>query len=402
MGIRMTEKALYYPGSNGEGSINVPNLHFLPSRTMEGFDGFSPIVILGGTVDFVPFQEKEYECARIEREAFNSLQKGNVVCLTANVDGLMGSILGRIGAGFLSSSSSQLRVDHVVKRSEFLPFYQGFVSLHGHIVGGPFDDVICEDADKEVIGFAKKVDKGVLIALPCLMPIDKFSDYFYLDRFLNSLFDALDKYGPKIQYKPPLWIDSFTFPKEIPVLSTVQRLQNELELQKKVLEGYLRLKEILWFRNNELVVSVIKFFESMGLRTKREEKYEEDFWILDGKDEDIIVEVKGLDKNLTRQHISQLDEHRAAREKPDDFPALLVVNSFNRAVSLKEKNEAFAPNEIKKAVQTNVLLMRTFDLCQVFSMIEERKLNASKLIRIIKTEKGWLKAIGSALEIKHE
>jgi hypothetical protein len=402
MGASMTEKALYYPALSGKGAINVPNLHLLPSKTLEGFDGFSTTVILGGTVDFVALQEKEFECARIEREAFSSLQKGNVVCLTANVDNLMGGILGRIGAGFLSYSHGHLRVDHAVKRSEFLPFYQGFVSLHGHFVGGPFDDVICESADKEVIGFAKKVDKGVLIALPCYMSIDKFSDYFFLDKFLNSLFDALDKYGPKIQYKRPLWIDSYTFPKEIPVLSTVQRRHNELGFQKKVLEGYLRLKEILWLRNNELVVSVIKFFESMGLRTEREEKYEEDFWILDGKDEDIIVEVKGLDKNLTRQHISQLDEHRAARDKPDDFPALLVVNSFNRAVSLEEKNQPFAPNEIKKAVQTNVLLMRTLDLCQVFSMIEEKKSNASKLISIIKTRKGWLKATGSALEIKHE
>jgi hypothetical protein len=398
----MTEKALYYPALNGEGTINVPNLHFLPPKTLEGFDGFSPIVILGGTVDFVTLQEKEYECARIEREAFNSLQKGNVVCLTANVDSLMGSILGRIGAGFHSSSQRDLRVDHIVKRSEFLPFYQGFVSLHGNFVGGPFDDVICENADRGVIGFAKKVDKGVLIALPCHMPIDKFSDYFYLDKFLNSLFDALDKYGPKIQYKPPLWIDSFTFPKEITVLSTVHKLQNELSSQEKVLERYKRLKEVLWFRNNELVDSVIKFFESMGLRTKREEKYEEDFWILDGEEEGIIVEVKGLDKNLTRQHISQLDEHRAAREKPDDFPALLVVNSFNKAASLEEKNKPFAPNEIKKAVQTNVLLMRTFDLCQVFSMIEEKELNATKLISIIKTKKGWLKAAGSNLEIKYE
>jgi hypothetical protein len=94
-------------------------------------------------------------------------------------------------------------------------------------------------------------------------------------------------------------------------------------------------------------------------------------WITEKGNDTVMVEVKGLDKNLTRPHISQLDEHRGAREKPDDFPALLIANSFNRASSSKEKDQAISPNEIKKAVQTNVVLLKTLDLCNAYSLIEK-------------------------------
>ena len=80
---------------------------------------------------------------------------------------------------------------------------------------------------------------------------------------------------------------------------------------------------------------------------------------------------------MDRPDISKLDEDGAARGKPDDFPALLVVNSFNRADSLVTKKIDISPNEIKKAVHANVLLVRTLDLIGLFSLIESGKITSS-------------------------
>ena len=144
----------------------------------------------------------------------------------------------------------------------------------------------------------------------------------------------------------------------------------------------------------------MNFFSRIGINTKKDEIYEEDFWIIEHNKETLIIEVKGLDKNLKRQHISQLDEHRAAREKPDDFPALLIVNSFNRARSLKEKDRNISTNEIKKAVRTNILILRTLDLCSAYYLMERKELDPKELLKIIKTERGWLNVTASGLEVK--
>jgi len=162
----------------------------------------------------------------------------------------------------------------------------------------------------------------------------------------------------------------------------------------------LKLKEILWFRNEQLVEATRCFFNQIGIKTERDEIYEEDFWIMEGNKETAIVEVKGLDKNLKRPHISQLDEHRGAREKPDDFPALLIVNSFNKAESLKEKDKDVSVNEIKKAVRTNVLILRTLDLCNAYYLIENEKLDVKTFLNIVKNETGWLNITKSRYQIK--
>ena len=127
----------------------------------------------------------------------------------------------------------------------------------------------------------------------------------------------------------------------------------------------------------------MNFFNALGIATKRDEIDEEDFWVTEDKKEVSIFEVKGLDKNLKRLHINQLDEHRGAREQLDDFPALLIVNSFNKAKSLAEKEEAISSNVIKKAVQTHILILRTLDLCNVYRLIDEEKLSQKTFFDIV-------------------
>jgi hypothetical protein len=72
-------------------------------------------------------------------------------------------------------------------------------------------------------------------------------------------------------------INSFIFPKEATVQSEADRLQEKLNQQVSSLNGYAQLKGILWLRDDELVSSVISFFNEMKIATRRDEIYEEDF-----------------------------------------------------------------------------------------------------------------------------
>lgn len=113
-------------------------------------------------------------------------------------------------------------------------------------------------------------------------------------------------------------------------------------------------------------------------------------WITAGKSRLVIIEVKGLNNNLTRQDIAKLDEHREAREVPN-LTGLLIANTFMTADSLSNKDVPFPPNVIEKAVNTNLLITRTIDLCRILDYLELTESNpSSALTKIILGKKGWL------------
>lgn len=392
--------AVYHPTFTGGGSFAEWELFFIAPESNISLADFNPIILLGGTIVWVEEgYKRDNEAVRREREVFHALEKGSVVCVTYMFDEINHRILERIGIGI--SGFNKTRVDIVTKRSEFSTFMKRYGAADTRF-RGDFDDIICETENRDKVGFAKKVKKGVLIFLPCKVMLKQYDEPDFLRGFLPALLEALKAYGPRIQYKPPNFIDSYRFPKEASIISEIEELQKELSKRTESLNRYLKLKEILWFRDTELVNAVMNFLADMGIKTKRDEVYEEDFWILHHEKEAVMVEIKGLDKNLARLHISQLDEHRAAREKPDDFPALLVVNSFNQATSLKEKDQPISPNEIRKAVQINVLILRTLDLCNVYSLIESKRLEIGTLLKIIREESGWLRITPSGLDIIKE
>ena len=395
----MTEKpAVYHPEAGGVSDIDGLEVTYLNPKMRKSFVDFNPVIILGGTLLWTESETARVnEAVRREREIFNALERGNVVCITFLFDDLVIRVLKRIGIGM--KLWEEPRADLIIKRSEFSSFLKKFGSAK-FFYHGDFDDIICETEVKHVVGFAQKVGKGVLIFLPCYVLRRQFSDGDFLNEFLPVLLDGLKTYLPRIQYEPPNWIDSYRFPNEAVIVSEKEELEKEIEMRKNSIEGYLRLKEILWFRGDELVNSVMNFFNEMGIEMRRDEIYEEDFWIKEQGKETVIVEVKGLEKNLKRPHISQLDEHRGAREKPDNFPALLVVNSFNKARSLKEKDQDISPNVIKKAVNTNVLILRTLDLCNAYYLIERNILDSKTLLNLIKSETGWLNVTASGYQIK--
>lgn len=290
------------------------------------------------------------------------------------------------------------RADLVVQRSELSSFLKRFGSTDFYFLGH-FEDTICKTEGGHVVAFAEKVGKGTLVFLPCYVSLEQYTQLDFLGKFLPALLDGLRMYVPRIQYKPPNWIDIYRFPDEASIVAELEELQGEINKREDSLGRYLQLKEILWFRDTELVDSVMNFLNKMGIETMRDEIREEDFWIVKEGVETIMVEVKGLDKNLKRPHISQLDEHRGAREKPDDFPALLIVNSFSNAKTLQEKDKAISSNEVRKAVRTNVLILRTLDLCNAYSLIESKKLNLETMLNIVRSETGWLNVTLSGYEI---
>jgi len=211
---------------------------------------------------------------------------------------------------------------------------------------------------------------------------------------------GLISYSTRIIQEPPSYLASFQFMGERAAKDEIDKIEKEeiAPLQKKV-RYYEEMKSILWLGNNILVNAINEFLKNFGFQTYIDEISEEDLWIVDKEKKLIIIEVKSMNKNLTREDISKLDQHREAREVPN-LTGLLIANTFMAANSIETKDRPLPPNVIEKAVTTNVLITRTLDLCRIYEHLEKQQAERSNiLLKAMIRQKGWLTFRDGKIEI---
>jgi hypothetical protein len=104
-----------------------------------------------------------------------------------------------------------------------------------------------------------------------------------------------------------------------------------------------------------------------------------------------LVEIKGVNSGIKREHINQADSHRERSGLANNFPILLIVNTKMDATKFEEKELEVAHEQVKKAVGDNILVMRTLDLINVIYLIERGIKTKDDFISVLQTENGWLK-----------
>lgn len=188
------------------------------------------------------------------------MKGGGIICIVFGIDELVSRILKRINIG--SGQFDRPRADLRIKRSEFSSFLKNFGSAD-YFFEDDFDDIISETEDRDIVGFTKKVGKGALLFLPCHFRYRvkvEFERVSFMDKIIPTLIDDLKKYQPKVKYKPPKWVNSYRFPNEAKILSEIENLEREINKRYNITKEYSKLKDVLWFRDDELVKSVMNFF----------------------------------------------------------------------------------------------------------------------------------------------
>jgi hypothetical protein len=100
--------------------------------------------------------------------------------------------------------------------------------------------------------------------------------------------------------------------------------------------------------------------------------------------------VKDMNGNVTRQDIGRVAERRIARGLPDDFPALLVANTFATLQSITAKDKRIEPTVCQAAADEHVLVMRTLDLVRLYDPISSSRTELSAFQDTLLQEAGWL------------
>jgi hypothetical protein len=108
---------------------------------------------------------------------------------------------------------------------------------------------------------------------------------------------------------------------------------------------------------------------------------------------------KGKYHVVKRDDLYKLDTHREERNKPDNFPTLLIVNTFNKAESLRDKDRPIDTDEIKRAIDHKLLILRTIDLIWLYNLIQNNKIEVCSVINFFKNNVGWMKVTDEGIGI---
>ena len=96
-------------------------IHFTKPELHERFDDYDPLIIVGDTLTSFERKWGQYkatvEATRIEREIFNSLESGKIVCLLCDIDKLFARVFERIKVRY--NIWDDPKVDLIIRQSEF-------------------------------------------------------------------------------------------------------------------------------------------------------------------------------------------------------------------------------------------------------------------------------------------
>ncbi len=332
----------------------------------------------------------------IEKEILGVLDDGGHVCILCDSgcheDKVINDILLMFSTKLVALSNSIVEIK--VRQSEFT----GLLRDYG-IVSNVFksdvqaDSVICttryvlqdENLQREltkfegeaIVGLTLRRGNGLLTLLPFhLQSGIRRND---LENAVVAVSKALLTHRKNLIVQPPGWISEIKLHDEELIFNRNQDLKSQIKANEALLHEQLDLKSVLWLKHKELQQKCREILSKIGVFTSENDTGEEDFWIVDESGSPkVICECKGKDHNLRRQDLSEFDEHREANGKTEDFPSLLIVNSFNVAKSPQEKDEPIPSNVIQKALRLNMLIIRTIDMIAVLNLVQKKKLHRQR------------------------
>ncbi len=280
------------------------------------------------------------------------------------------------------------------RRSEFRKWVASHASTRHDLVLVEPDrahstQVICTFPNDDPAGLAIPVDAGLVLILPYLPANRPRTE---VASAMHELARALRRYRDAVIAAPPPWLDEFCFTQERTIRDELARLDQLKAESSAKLAPYEQQKRLLYLGDDQLTEDLIACLEARGLKTQREERFVEDFFLLDDARTPVaICEVKGLDANLRGEHVAQLNLHRTEHDLDQEFLGLLFANTFRRAPTFAEKDHQIEPRTRKQAAHLHITVVRTLDLLRLFDLMDTGQLDASGLLAVLAEKPGWLR-----------
>ncbi len=252
--------------------------------------------------------------------------------------------------------------------------------------------------EEKVVGFSLNQQEYFIPSLP---PSEFSSE---IEDFFCSLCDALISCHTQKHTTVPTWAKEFDLSVEKEKEQKIRELEEELSKECLYLKKINSYKNCLCLSGPELAEVVGKIFsDGMNISVDDSDEHREDLKLLDESGKTIaLCEIKGVNRGIKREQINQADSHRERAELPIDFPTLLIVNTAKEAQSLEDKNQLIANEQIKHAFNTNILILRTFDLLGMLRLHLLNKYSKEEILDLLLKNKGWLQYSNDTMIVIHE
>ncbi len=195
---------------------------------------------------------------------------------------------------------------------------------------------------------------------------------------IESAVKGILQYRRRNHFSLPEWVANLRFNRETELIRRVDELRTQTAVAEEELNTWARYKGILSASGhplNEIVVDVLRTFFKLNLNSQ--ENYVEDALIFDDqKNVLFVVEVKGVNGGIKREHVNQVDSHRERLGMDPTTPGLLIINDFADVESIEaRRTRQIDQNHLKLAQEQNIRILRTtalFDLMMATEMAADR------------------------------
>ena len=411
------------PGRPANGEPNIVqladgfDLYDLPLGSHSSFLDFSGVILFGGA-----FEKFEYyrgdrmlvcidsgDLDRRETELWTAIDDQKTVVFlvpTLASDGhyvsgerprhdLLKRFLYRLGIGW-----SRLE-EPVIPLTCTVPEFCNYMKRHGA-------GYVTYGHRKEQKEYAKEIALGdrfvygaILGGKIFLLPAVSPRTHDQAIKMAIAALEAAIAYRERVSEALPDWVRHFHCSRESALRTEAEEVRSQLMRIDSRIEAYDGFRGALCQSADPLVDSVTRILKKFfGLELEVDDKCIEDATLKDDEDNTLAVfEIKGRTGNFIRKNVNQVDDHRERLGLSPDTPGVLIMNTIMSADSVEKKDHPPHPDIIKKAVQDNVLLVRTLDLLRYADLVERKILERDNLRKTMLSEAGWLKVEGDTAAV---
>jgi hypothetical protein len=276
------------------------------------------------------------------------------------------------------------------KYQEFVNYFNSFGVAHTKFViyNQQIDTRIISQSEREIYAL-EVIDK--VIFLP--FHTTNF-DGHNLDLLIQTLIPAVIDFRQKMSAEIPGWVNEIKFKNEVLINTEIESALEKLEQLEKQIEVYRSYKSILVYSGELLRLKIVDIFKYyFGFRIESTDNFVEDARVLDEKGNILfLIEVKGSKKGVKREHINQADSHRERNELSSTVKSILVINNEMDIIGIVNKqNTSIADEQLKHAINSNVIVIRTIDLLNLMIKMEEIENKSQVFLQQLEIQKGWFK-----------
>jgi hypothetical protein len=194
--------------------------------------------------------------------------------------------------------------------------------------------------------------------------------------------EAILEYKRRNDLHLPSWVENIEFQSEKTFRDEIAKLEEQIIQRREELSKWRRYKGILSASGNTLLRDYFK----LDLHSK--EEFIEDAIIYESDKPLFVVEIKGVNGGLKRDHVNQVDSHRERLGILPEVPGLLIINDFSDVDGFAQrKAKTFDALHTSHAEKLNIKILRTTTLLEIIQSFEGQKDRGQKLIQLCSVAK---------------